>query len=196
MTGSTLSWCWPAAVSADWQSGFMGPGGGFELVEDDVLGQRLAVFAQRPAHLRATLEQAAERYGDLPYLVFADRLEDLLTFGHLHHRVARLVPRLVEQYGVGAGDRVAIASANCVEYALLAYATASIGAIIVGLNGWWTGDELAYGLELTQPTLVAADERRLERLQQSSSPRAGAAVSFADLFAGLDDAPADPLPAA
>ena len=183
--GTTLRWHWPEAVSSDWESGFMGPGSAFELVEEDVLGQRLPVFAQRPPHLRATLEQAAERYGDQTYLVFVGTGESL-TFAQVRDRVAALCPVLVE-HGIGQGDRVAIASANCAAYALLGYATAALGAIIVGLNGWWTGPELDYGLELTTPKLVAGDAKRLERLAGTVSPWASRTVPFETLLARLAD---------
>ncbi len=59
---------------------------------------------------------------------------------------------------------MAIAAANCVEYALLFWAVASLGASTVGLNGWWTGSELAYAVQLTEPRVVFADRRRMERL--------------------------------
>ena len=76
---------------------------------------------------------------------------------------------LADEYGVGKGDRVAFASANSLDYALAQLAVVSLGAIIVGLNGWWTGPELVYGVELTQPTVLFGDEVRLERLPRSAS---------------------------
>ena len=36
-------------------------------------------------------------------------------------------------------DRVAIASANRVEYVLSFWAATVLGAVTVALNGWWTG---------------------------------------------------------
>ena len=36
--------------------------------------------------------------------------------------------------------------------------------VTVGLNGWWTGAELAYAVQLTEPRVVFADQRRMERL--------------------------------
>ena len=73
---------------------------------------------------------------------------------------------LADEYGVGKGDRVAFASANSLDYALAQLAVVSLGAIIVGLNGWWTGPELAYGMELTAPTVLFGDEARLARLAE------------------------------
>ncbi len=65
------------------------------------------------------------------------------------------------------GDRVAIASANTLEYTLTIWACIAMGAIVTGLNGWWTGPELAYGVELTAPLVVIGDEPRLARIAES-----------------------------
>ena len=73
---------------------------------------------------------------------------------------------LADEYGVGKGDRVAFASANSLPYALAEWATVALGGIIVGLNGWWTGPELAYGVQLTTPKVLFGDEARLDRLAE------------------------------
>src|SRR5207253_1928886 len=77
---------------------------------------------------------------------------------------------LGERYGVAAGDRVAIVAANHAEYAILMWATLTLGAIVTSLNGWWTAPELAYGIALTTPRLIAGDERRLARLSPGMVP--------------------------
>jgi acyl-CoA synthetase (AMP-forming)/AMP-acid ligase II len=183
----TLRWRWPDSVSRDWEAGFVGPGGAFALTEDLVLGQRLQVFEQRSPSLRATLERAADQHGDRPYLVYpADPARDL-TYVQVRDRVAALSRVLTGRHGIGPGDRVAIASANCAEYVLLAYAVASVGAIVVGLNGWWTSAELDHGFALTQPALVVGDDKRLERIAAVDSPGAVGAVPYASLFDGLPD---------
>ena len=45
------------------------------------------------------------------------------------------------------------------------WAVLTLGAIVTSLNGWWTTPELAYGIGLTTPRLIAGDERRLARLE-------------------------------
>ena len=128
---------------------------------------------QRPRSLVEVLRSSAEQFGDRPYLVFPD--------GGVARRSpsprcpsgrARSRAVLADEYGVGKGDRVAFASANSLEYALAQLAVVSLGAIIVGLNGWWTGPELAYGVELTSPKVLFGDEARLERLAEVGISRA------------------------
>ena len=60
--------------------------------------------------------------------------------------------------GDQTGDLVAIASANTIEYALTIWACIVSGAIVTGLNGWWTGPELVYGVELTKPKVLLEDD--------------------------------------
>ncbi|WP_307874144.1 class I adenylate-forming enzyme family protein [Frankia sp. AgB1.8] len=97
------------------------------------------------------------------------------------------------EYGVKKGDRVGFVGANSAEYAVALWAALSIGAITVGLNGWWTGPELAHGLRLTGPVVVFGDDRRLARLDGLPEASDQPVVRFADLFAAL--APADPAAA-
>ena len=53
--------------------------------------------------------------------------------------VASVARALEERFGVGPGDRVAILAANCPEWVLAFWAATSLGAVAVGLNGWWAG---------------------------------------------------------
>jgi long-chain acyl-CoA synthetase len=59
---------------------------------------------------------------------------------------------------------VAIAMRNYPEWAVAAWATFAIGAVLVPLNAWWTGPELVYGLQHSGSVLLFADDERLERL--------------------------------
>ena len=132
----------------------LGPGAPFELVMEDRGGFAVPVFTHRPTSVVEVLRAGADRYGDRPYLVFPERT---LTFESVVPAVAHLATGLRTRFGVRGGDRVAIGAANCVEYALLFWAVASLGASTVGLNGWWTGSELAYAVQLTEPRVVLAD---------------------------------------
>src|SRR6266513_4540484 len=50
------------------------------------------------------------------------------------------------------------------EWVMAFWATVASGAIAVACNGWWTADELTYAIGHSQPTVLIADRRRLERL--------------------------------
>ena len=136
----------------------LGPGAPFELRRDVVLGRDMQVYVRRPLELGALLQLPPR---EDRFLVFPD-VE--LTYGETLDRVGGLATTLHDEHGIRPGDRVAVASANSLEYALVYWAVVAAGAVVVGLNGWWAPPELAYGAELTDPALVLADEPRLERL--------------------------------
>jgi acyl-CoA synthetase (AMP-forming)/AMP-acid ligase II len=150
-----------AAVEAQ----LLGPGGFFELTTDSVDGETMTVFARRLPHLRAALE-AAEAFGDREYVVFADRTQRRVLTHPEHRRAVASVARVLrEEHGVGPGDRVAILAANCPEWIVAFWAAVSLGAIAVGLNGWWVGDEIRYGIADCDPAVLVVDRKRLERLE-------------------------------
>ena len=138
-----------------------GPGGPFEVVEEAVLGERMGVFRTRAPSLRALLAESAAR-GDAEYLV----IDDGRRYGYAEHarRVAALAAALRRRYGVGPGDRVAILAANGPEWIHAFWATVSLGAICVGLNGWWVRDEILHGLADADPRLLLGDRPRLARI--------------------------------
>lgn len=139
----------------------LGPGGPFELTVDEGSDSALQVFEHRPRSVVEVLTTGAARFPNRPYLVFPERT---LTFDSVVGAVASVAEGMRSRFGIGAGDRIGIASANHVEYALAFWAATALGAITVGFNGWWTGPELAYAAKLTEPRVVFADQRRKERL--------------------------------
>ncbi|HYB13248.1 MAG TPA: class I adenylate-forming enzyme family protein [Myxococcota bacterium] len=138
-----------------------GPGAPFEAVMGEVLGERMAVFRERTSSLRALLEGSAA-FGDREYIVQADRR---ISFSEHLRTVASVAKTLRDRFGVRPGDRVAILAANCPEWIVSWWAAVSLGAIAVGMNGWWTGDEIRYALGDSEPTVLVGDAKRLERLR-------------------------------
>jgi long-chain acyl-CoA synthetase len=136
----------------------------FEVVEEEVLGERMKVFKQRAPSLRTLVERSVG-FGDAEYVIFGERR---ITFAQHERAVASVAKALRERFGVEKGDRVAILAANCPEWIVTFWATVSLGAIAVGLNGWWTADEIQYGVGDCQPKLLVADRKRLERLAGQS----------------------------
>lgn len=183
-----LSWPDPS-LPEEVRRELVGPGAPFELVVEDVLGSPMEVFARRPATLVEILDAGAKQFAGRPYLVFPERS---LTFDGVADVVRTVAANLSARFGVGPGDRVAIVSANRLEYALTFWAATALGAITVALNGWWTGPEMSYALELTRPTVLLGDERRLDRLEASTQGSLPV-VRFETDFAALEE-PVAPAP--
>lgn len=136
-----------------------GPGAPFEIREENVGGRRLKVFSRTPPSLRAVFANA-RNFGDKTFLVYEDERR---SFADVYDRSAALAAALVDRYGVGHGDRVAIAMRNYPEWIIAFAAVTSIGAIAVALNAWWTAEEMAYGLEDSGARVLIADAERMER---------------------------------
>jgi acyl-CoA synthetase (AMP-forming)/AMP-acid ligase II len=159
---SHLRWTGARALSASAAEALTGPGAPFEIVTEPVLGHDHAVFAQRPRALRHMLDGQAAATPDAPFLISPSRQ---WTYREAVADIEATAALLAGRYGVTAGDRIAIVAANHAEYAILMWATVTLGAIVTSLSGWWTTPELAYGISLTAPLLIAGDERRLARLE-------------------------------
>lgn len=149
----------PAAI----RERLTGPGGAFELAREDVRGQSLSVFRERTRSLRELLEKS-ERFGDRIYLVDGEKR---LSYRDHLELVGRTASGLRDDYGLQPGDRVALFAANRWEWIVAFWATSSLGAIPCLMNGWWTSEEFADAVALTQPTLVVGDAPRLERVKSA-----------------------------
>ena len=137
-----------------------GPGAEFEIVEMPIRGVLTRVFRAGPATLVDTLE-TSRQFGDRTFVVYED---ESWTFAEHYALVARLAHRLVDDFGVRPGDRVAIAMRNYPEWIATFWATAAAGAISVPLNAWWTAGELEYALSDSGATVLVADEARARSL--------------------------------
>jgi long-chain acyl-CoA synthetase len=136
------------------------PGQMFEMEEAQVDGVPTRVWKTCPPTLRVLLEATRLR-GDATYLVYED---ERLTFDDHYAEVIALATMLAEDFGVTVGDRVTIAMRNYPEWVVSFWAAAALGAVIVPLNAWWTGPELAYGLEDSGTKVAIVDHDRLSRL--------------------------------
>jgi acyl-CoA synthetase (AMP-forming)/AMP-acid ligase II len=170
-----------------------GPGSPFELVTEPVNGLDMRVFKHRFRSLREVLVRSVE-FGDAELAVWDNGVR--WSFVDHERQVASVAAALRERHGIGAGSRVAILASNCPEWVLTAWATITLGGVVVAMNGWWQGDEIRYGLELGDPDLLVADRSRLERVGRDDQPVPTIVIEdeFADYVehdpgAPLSDAP-------
>jgi acyl-CoA synthetase (AMP-forming)/AMP-acid ligase II len=136
------------------------PGAQFAMNEIEVRGAPMRVFEKAPPSMRFVWELAAG-YGDADYIVYED---ERYTYAESDAIVRSLAHHLREVHGVVPGDRVAIAMRNYPEWVFSYWAIVSLGAACVGMNAWWTTDEMAYGLNDSRPKVLIADRERVERV--------------------------------
>ncbi|MCR8826541.1 class I adenylate-forming enzyme family protein [Pseudosulfitobacter koreensis] len=169
----------------------------FALTKANIRGVDYTVYQNCPGDvvsmMRASRE--AQQNGAAEYLVFEG---ERWTFDEFIADIDRLAHVLSTKFNVTRGTRVALAMRNCPELLLGMMAIASLGGVVVFLNGWWTTEELDYALQDSDAKLVLADGDRAARLAPLEQ-RLGLTVigvrdaqlrhSFADLMQGVGDVP-------
>ncbi len=135
------------------------PGENFEITRINIRGVPTLVYKNAPGSLR-DVWQATRQFAGRDYLVYR---EERWTYAQAHAEVDAIAGWLAAQ-GVGPGDRVAVAMRNYPEHMLCYWAITSMGAVVVGMNAWWAGPEMVYGIEDSEPKVIFADQERLDRL--------------------------------
>ncbi len=102
-----------------------------------------AVERARQHALGDLLRRTAARYPDKTALVAGGRTQ---TFAQFNDSVNRTCSTLTA-HGLSKGDRLAVLSHNCWEYAVLTITAAKLGVILVPINFMLTADDVAYILE-------------------------------------------------
>jgi len=183
------------------------PGAPFAWSVTDVRGVPTRTYDAAPPNL-ALLWAGSVAHGDADYLVYQD---ERMSYAEAHAQVDAIASHLAA-IGVGHGDRVALAMRNYPEWVLGYWATLKLGAAVVGLNAWWTGPEMEFGLADSSPRALLCDAERLERIAPyldalrsdgpmhvvgvRLGPDAGLpvdAVRWEDAVAGADDLPVAPM---
>ena len=133
-----------------------GPGSPLEIVEDEHGNRR---FVHAPPNLRAMFDIARDG-GDDIFIVYED---ERWSFNAVFAQVDAFADTLVNRYGIGKGDRVAIGMRNYPEWIMSMLAIISIGAVSVSLNALWVEDEIDYALADSGAALLIADVERIAR---------------------------------
>ncbi|HEX4244237.1 MAG TPA: AMP-binding protein, partial [Acidimicrobiales bacterium] len=137
------------------------PGQLFEMDQLTIRGVDTRIWKNAPDTLRTVLELSAG-HGDADFIVYED---ERVTFAQHFAMASALAGQLVDRFGVKKGDRVAIAMRNLPEWIIAFWASAVVGAVVVPLNAWWTGTELAYGLADSGASVAFVDEERAARIR-------------------------------
>ncbi len=99
------------------------------------------------------LERAADRFGDRVALQAGERS---WSFGELD-ALANGMARHLGSLGVGRGDRVAVMTANRMEFVVAVAAISKLGAAAVLVSPAWKAAEVTHALHVTAPVGAVAD---------------------------------------
>ena len=170
----TIPTGWPVHSLAEIRAELCASGQPFEMETVTIRGVPTRVWKNALPDLTAVLA-AARTHGQADFLVYG---AERVSFDAFHRAVAALAEALALR-GVGKSDRVALAMRNLPEWPVAFMAVAALGAIIVPLNAWWTGEELAFALEDSGAIALIADAERWARLadQPATMPLLSVLVS-------------------
>ena len=151
---------WPVMTRDQVKDALCAPGMPFEMETAEIEGVPTRVWKNALPNLAVLAAHANASFGDREFVVYED---ERVTYGAWYRAVATLAHALQER-GVKTGDRVALAMRNLPEWPVAFFAAAVTGAIVVPLNAWWTGEELAFGLADSGATVLICDAERWDRI--------------------------------
>jgi fatty-acyl-CoA synthase len=149
-----------------------------------------AVARARQHSVGDLLRRTAHRYPDKLAVVDGARR---LTFAEFDTAVNRCANALADR-GLAKGDRLALLSHNCWQFAALAFATARLGVVLVPVNFMLTAEEAAYILRhsgatamVTEDLLAETAEKALESAGRADALRGWIGLNGAPVVAGWED---------
>lgn len=151
---------WPVMTRDQVKDALCAPGMPFEMETAEIEGVPTRVWKNALPNLSVLAAHANAAFGDREFVVYED---ERVTYAAWHRAVATLAQAL-QQRGVKKGDRVALAMRNLPEWPVAFFAAAVTGAIVVPLNAWWTGEELAFGMADSGATVLICDAERWDRI--------------------------------
>ncbi|MGB7408942.1 MAG: class I adenylate-forming enzyme family protein [Pontixanthobacter sp.] len=122
----------------------------------------MPAFKNAPPSLAHYFAHFCKEHASTDFLVDGDIR---LTFGECWQAATHVAAGLAQTHGVQKGDRVGIAARNSANWIIAYMGTIMAGGCATLLNGFWTGDELAYGVRLAECSIVLADNERAKRLE-------------------------------
>ena len=109
-----------------------------------------------------------------------------LTFAQLDALVSRAAAGLAST-GLEQGGRIALLSHNCWQFAVLTFAAARCGAILVPVNFMLGGEEIAFILDHSEATVFVVEDALLEVAERAVAASSGDVTTRAVLrLGGLD----------
>lgn len=155
----TSNQAWPAMGMDEVRAALTAPGARFEMATVDIRGIPTRIWKNAPPHM-AALVRLSRTHGAALATIHDD---ERVTFEAQFRAIAALAAHY-RALGVQKGERVAVAARNLPEWIVAFFAAATIGAIAVPLNAWWTAEELCYGLADSGAVLLVADDERWQRV--------------------------------
>lgn len=133
-----------------------------EISEIKLFGRtKIKVFPDRPISISQIISDSAKRYGGKKAIVTED---DSLTYQELDTLSTYIAANLQMNCGVKKGDRVAALIGNRVQFPLVLFACAKLGAIMVPVNVNLAVNEIKYILGDSTPKVIISEAEFLNKI--------------------------------
>ncbi len=179
-----------------------GAGAPFEVVTETANGRPQRNWKHRERSIREKVANAGLR-GDAICMVHGERR---ISYGELTRRTWGAARALRDDHGLRHGDRLAILAMNSPDWLITLFGATSVGGIGVGLNGWWSAEEVEYGLADSGSRFLVVDERLWPRAEAAvrklgsvekvfflGADAPPGTIPLSELLAPHDEAPIDPI---
>ncbi|MFT5540970.1 MAG: long-chain acyl-CoA synthetase [Glaciecola sp.] len=140
------------------------PDSEFEVVTKLRDGVTYTAFASLPTSLGEMYKAAADAHGSADFLVY---LGERYSFERLQQLATSFSHVLRKECDIGKGDKVIIAMRNYPEWIVSFMGITILGAVAVPVNAWWTEQEFAHVIKHSQASLVIADDKRFDILDDT-----------------------------
>jgi long-chain acyl-CoA synthetase len=111
----------------------------------------IKVYAERPTTIGNVLENTVSLYPNKEALIFNEKIK---SYDQLDRESEALAAGLQKCYRIKKGDRIATIVGNCIEFPIILFACAKLGAIMVPINVKLAADEIDYIIGHSKPAAI------------------------------------------
>jgi crotonobetaine/carnitine-CoA ligase len=108
--------------------------------------------------LKTLIEKKGDENGSRSFLLYEDRVISYQEMNENSNRISRSLRKL----GIRKGDKVLVFFPNCLEYILLWFALAKLGAVMVPINTGLKRDDLTYIIQDSDAKAIVLESGLLE----------------------------------
>ena len=139
----------------------------------------IEVFLNRPKSISQILSDNVKMFGSKEAIVTE---EGSLTYRELDVLSTIIAANLQKSCGVEKGDRVAVLIGNRIQFPLMIFACAKLGAIMVPVNVKLSVDEIQYVLGHSKPKVIISEQEFVDELSEIKNRTNEAIVIEENIF--------------
>ncbi len=136
------------------------------------------------------LERGAQKFGDLPFIIFNDQT---FSYNDLYRRAAAFA-KVLKEKGLKPRDRVLICFENAPEFYVAYYGVWQAGGVVAPVNTFLKERELAHIIEDAKPAFIITSSDRVELFQKADGEHLPPILTPEDMpEPGADFVPDEPI---